>query len=94
MKIYGNDFNDLFPPNPDSGTTTPGHLWAGGNAAVGGAGQEFNPDILDDPKTSLLAPFTAVNHNSSNAGRQAHGQLPGPRTEKRGRRFRRLGRSR
>ena len=83
MKIYGNDFNDLFPPNPDSGTTTPGHSWAGGNAAVGG-GQEFNPDILDDPKTSLLAPY-GVNHQQFKCPADKRmGNYQGPRTEKRG----------
>ena len=60
MKVYGNDFNDLFPPNPDNGTTVAGECWAGGNAQVGGA-QEFNPDILNDPKTSLLVPYGVNN---------------------------------
>src|SRR5215211_3137725 len=55
MKIYQNDFNDLFPPNPDDGNTTPGFNWCPGQAGVNG-GQEFNPDILDDPKLSLLVP--------------------------------------
>jgi prepilin-type N-terminal cleavage/methylation domain-containing protein len=60
MKLYGNDFNDLFPPNPDDGNVTPGYCWCPGNVAPGGA-QEFNPDILDDPKLSLLVPY-GVNH--------------------------------
>lgn len=60
IKLYGNDFADLYPPNPDDGNTTPGYCWANGDASDGGA-QEFNPDILDDPKTSLLAPY-GINH--------------------------------
>lgn len=61
MKIYGNDFEDLFPPNPDDASrTSDGWSWATGDASDGGA-QEFNPDILDDPKKSLLVPYGA-NH--------------------------------
>lgn len=60
MKMYQNDFGDLFPPNPDDGNTTPGNNWCPGQAGVGGA-QEFNPDVLDDPKLSLLVPYGA-NH--------------------------------
>jgi prepilin-type N-terminal cleavage/methylation domain-containing protein/prepilin-type processing-associated H-X9-DG protein len=60
IKLYGTDFNDLYPPNPDNGSIVPGEVWAGGNAQIKGA-QEFNTDILDDPKTSLLVPY-GVNH--------------------------------
>ena len=59
-KLYAGDFNDLFPPNPDDGNTTVGYNWCPGQAGVGG-GQEFNPDILDDPTRSLLVPY-GVNH--------------------------------
>jgi prepilin-type N-terminal cleavage/methylation domain-containing protein len=62
MKLYQGDFNDLFPPNPDDGNVTPGYCWAPGNVQVGGP-QEFNPDILDDPKLSLLVPYGA-NHTT------------------------------
>jgi prepilin-type N-terminal cleavage/methylation domain-containing protein/prepilin-type processing-associated H-X9-DG protein len=55
-KLYSSDFNDLFPPNPDDGNTTPGHNWVPGQAGVGGA-DEFNPDILNDPTRSLLVPY-------------------------------------
>ena len=58
MKLYSGDFNDLFPPNPDDGNTTPGYAWVGGNVAINGP-QEFNPDILDDPTRSLLVPYGA-----------------------------------
>jgi prepilin-type N-terminal cleavage/methylation domain-containing protein/prepilin-type processing-associated H-X9-DG protein len=59
-KLYSGDFDDLFPPNPDTGTTVPGACWVDGNVQVGGP-QEFNPDILDNPQTSLLVPYGA-NH--------------------------------
>lgn len=59
-KLYSGDFNDLFPPNPDDGNTTPGYNWCPGQAGVGG-GQEFNPDILNDPARSMLVPY-GVNH--------------------------------
>jgi prepilin-type N-terminal cleavage/methylation domain-containing protein/prepilin-type processing-associated H-X9-DG protein len=57
---YTGDFNDVFPPNPDDGNTNPGQNWLGGQAGRGGAA-EFNPDILNDPKTSLLVPYGANN---------------------------------
>ena len=60
IKLYGTDFNDLYPPNPDNGSTVAGEVWAGGNCQVSGP-QEFNTDILDDPKTSLLVPY-GVSH--------------------------------
>jgi prepilin-type N-terminal cleavage/methylation domain-containing protein len=80
MKVYGNDFEDLFPPNPDTGTTTPGHCWAGGNSSVGG-GQEFNPDILDDPKTSLLVPYGATHTQFKCPADKRIGRYQGPRAD-------------
>lgn len=56
MHQYASDFNDLLPPNPDDGNTTPGYNWCPGQAGRGG-GQEFNPDILNDPTRSLLVPY-------------------------------------
>jgi prepilin-type processing-associated H-X9-DG protein len=44
-----------FPPNPDDGNITPGRNWIPGQAGRGGA-QEFNPDLLADPRRSLLFP--------------------------------------
>lgn len=83
MKLYGNDFEDLFPPNPDTGTTTPGHCWAGGNASVGG-GQEFNPDILNDPKTSLLVPYGANHVQFKCPADKRIGNYQGPRADLKG----------
>ena len=57
---YTLDFNEYYWPNPDDGNTTPGFNWCPGQAGSGG-GQEFNPDILNDPTRSLLVPFGA-NH--------------------------------
>lgn len=56
--LYTLDFNEYYWPNPDDGNTTPGYNWCPGQAGTGG-GQEFNPDILDDPTRSLLVPFGA-----------------------------------
>ncbi len=54
--MYTGDFQDFFPPNPDDGTTIAGHNWCPGQAGPGGA-QEFNKDVLRDPKTALLADY-------------------------------------
>jgi len=54
--LYTYDYHELFPPNPDDGTIAPGYVWCGGQAGIGGA-DEFNPDLLSDPKRSLLAPY-------------------------------------
>ena len=58
--LYAGDFNELLPPNPDDGNTTPGYNWCPGQAGRGG-GDEFNSDILRDPITSLLVPFIGKN---------------------------------
>jgi prepilin-type N-terminal cleavage/methylation domain-containing protein len=60
IKLYSSDYNDALPPNPDDGNTTPGKNWCPGEVNPGG-GQQFNPDILDDPTRNLLAPYGA-NH--------------------------------
>jgi prepilin-type N-terminal cleavage/methylation domain-containing protein len=57
LQLYAHDNNDFLPPNPDNGNVTPGHNWCPGQAGRGG-GQEFNPDILDDPSLALLAPYS------------------------------------
>src|SRR5579862_469535 len=36
VNTYTLDFNDLFPPNPDNGNTTPGYNWCSGEAGIGG----------------------------------------------------------
>ncbi len=60
MLMYTHDYHDLFPPNPDTGTYTPGYDWCTGSAGIGGS-QEFNSDILLDPTRSLLVPYTGRN---------------------------------
>lgn len=80
MKLYGNDFNDLFPPNPDDGNTTPGANWCPGQAGVGG-GQEFNPDILNDPKLSLLVPYGAGHQMFKCPADKRSGNYTGTRAE-------------
>ncbi len=58
--MYGLDFTDFFPPNPDDGNTVYGHNWCGGQAGRGGA-QEFNTDVLRDERRTLVAPYIAKN---------------------------------
>jgi prepilin-type N-terminal cleavage/methylation domain-containing protein/prepilin-type processing-associated H-X9-DG protein len=53
MILYASDATDFFPPNPDDGNTIPGYNWCSGEAGIGDP-QEFNPDVLKDPKLSLL----------------------------------------
>jgi prepilin-type N-terminal cleavage/methylation domain-containing protein/prepilin-type processing-associated H-X9-DG protein len=60
MIMYGGDNNDFFPPNPDDANTLPGYNWCGGDASIGGA-DEFNPDVLKDPKRNLLITYLAGN---------------------------------
>jgi prepilin-type N-terminal cleavage/methylation domain-containing protein len=58
--LYANESNDLLPPNPDDGNTTPGFNWVGGSAGIG-QGNEYDPNILKDPTRSLLTPFQGKN---------------------------------
>jgi prepilin-type N-terminal cleavage/methylation domain-containing protein len=60
MKLYDTDNSDYLPPNVDDGNTTPGDNWCPGDVAIGG-GQQFNPDVLDDPTRNMLNPYGA-NH--------------------------------
>jgi len=60
ISTYTVDSRDLYPPNPDDGNTTQGHNWCPGQAGRGGSA-EFNPDILKDSRTALLAPFIGNN---------------------------------
>jgi prepilin-type processing-associated H-X9-DG protein len=57
---YTVDMNDLYAPNPDDGTTTPGYIWCAGQAGIGG-GDEFDPDLMKDPTRTLVAPYVAGN---------------------------------
>jgi type II secretory pathway pseudopilin PulG len=56
LLLYAGDYGTYLPPNPDDGNLTPYHNWVGGEAGMGGA-QEFNPDILTNPASSMLAPY-------------------------------------
>ena len=60
MTLYGGDHNDLFPPNPDDANTVPGYNWCSGDVSIG-APNEFNPDVLKDPKLNLLISYLAGN---------------------------------
>jgi prepilin-type N-terminal cleavage/methylation domain-containing protein/prepilin-type processing-associated H-X9-DG protein len=60
MVLYAGDNNEFFPPNPDDGNTNAGYNWCSGNAGIGGA-QEFDPDVLKDPKLSLLITYLGGN---------------------------------
>jgi prepilin-type N-terminal cleavage/methylation domain-containing protein/prepilin-type processing-associated H-X9-DG protein len=53
MHLYTDDNNDFYPPNPDDANNYPGYNWCSGSAGIGQS-DEFNPDILADPKRSLL----------------------------------------
>src|SRR6266702_6786191 len=43
IHLYGSDYTDHMPPNPDDGNTAPGFNWCPGEAGRGGP-QEFNTD--------------------------------------------------
>ena len=60
MTMYASDHSEFFPPNPDDGNKVPGHNWCPGQAGPGGSA-EFDPDVLRDPKVSLLAPYLSGN---------------------------------
>ena len=62
LQVYGSENNDFLPPNPDDGNTTPGYNWCSGQAGIGQP-QEFDPDVLQDPKLSLLVPYLGGNVN-------------------------------
>jgi prepilin-type N-terminal cleavage/methylation domain-containing protein/prepilin-type processing-associated H-X9-DG protein len=60
MLTYTTDNSEFFPPNPDGGTTNPGYNWCAGEAGIGGA-DEFNPDLIKNPATSLLITYLGGN---------------------------------
>ncbi len=60
MILYGNDYTDFFPPNPDDANTKPGYNWCSGDASIGGP-DEFNPDVIKDPSRSLLISYLGGN---------------------------------
>lgn len=65
--IYTHDYNEFFPPNPDTVTGVPGGNWVAGNASgwmpfgSSGSPDAGNPDLLKDPKWNLLAPYIRTN---------------------------------
>jgi prepilin-type N-terminal cleavage/methylation domain-containing protein/prepilin-type processing-associated H-X9-DG protein len=68
MTLYTHDNYELFPPNPDDGTTLPGYDWAAGmvsgwmpNMSSGGSPDAGNPDRLKNRSTSLLALYLGGN---------------------------------
>ena len=56
LRLYTNENNDFYPPNPDDGNTDPGYNWCSGSAGIGGP-HEFDPDVLLDPTHSLLIKY-------------------------------------
>jgi len=56
MHMYALDSTDYLPPNYDDGNTVDYKNWCQGEAGVGGA-QEFDPDILKDPRKAMLVPY-------------------------------------
>jgi len=75
FNTYTLDFNDLYPPNPDDGTTEAGYIWVAGQGGIGGA-DEFDPDMLRDPIRTLVAPYVANNIGIFHC--PADTRLPGP----------------
>ena len=60
MILYGSENNDFFPPNPDDGNSLPGYNCCSGDVSTGAA-DEFNPDVLKDPKLNLLISYLSGN---------------------------------
>jgi prepilin-type N-terminal cleavage/methylation domain-containing protein/prepilin-type processing-associated H-X9-DG protein len=60
IHIYTGDANDLMPPNEDTSTPPDGHSWVIGNAGIGKS-DEFNPDVLQDPKKAVLQAYIGKN---------------------------------
>ena len=81
--VYASDFDDWLWPNPDDGNTRPGYNWCPGQAGKGG-GQEFNPDILNDPTRSLLVPYGAGHQIFGCPADKRTGRYNGPRQDLRG----------
>jgi prepilin-type N-terminal cleavage/methylation domain-containing protein/prepilin-type processing-associated H-X9-DG protein len=56
--MYTNDFDDLFPPNPDDGNTVQGHNWLAGS--MSNPTQATNTVYLTNPDYNLLATYTGT----------------------------------
>jgi prepilin-type N-terminal cleavage/methylation domain-containing protein len=61
---YALDSGDLFAPNPDDGTLTPGYNWCAASVTGGmpddpppAGSHVFDPDVLRDDKVSLITPY-------------------------------------
>jgi prepilin-type N-terminal cleavage/methylation domain-containing protein len=66
--MYTSDYQDLFPPNPDDGNSTPDYNWCAGQAGgwmpninAGGSPDAGNADILRDSRQSLISPYIGKN---------------------------------
>ena len=61
--LYTSENNEFFPPNPDDGNSIPGYNWCSGQAGdqPDDDQDEFNPDVLKDPKLSLLINYLGGN---------------------------------
>jgi prepilin-type N-terminal cleavage/methylation domain-containing protein len=60
MLCYAEDNHEFYPPNPDGGNLNPGYNWCAGEAGIGGP-DEFNPDVIKSPATSLLITYLGGN---------------------------------
>jgi len=60
LVLYSDENNGFFPPNPDDGNTTAGYNWCSGQAGIG-QDQEFDPDVLQNEKLSLLITYLGGN---------------------------------
>jgi prepilin-type N-terminal cleavage/methylation domain-containing protein/prepilin-type processing-associated H-X9-DG protein len=56
--MYTNDFEDMFPPNPDDGNTVEGHNWLAGN--MNNATHATNTIYLTDTRFNMLAAYTGA----------------------------------
>jgi len=61
VSLYTQDNHELFPPNPDDGSNIPGYAWCLGNVSISGGADQFDPDLIADPKRMLLASYTGTN---------------------------------
>jgi prepilin-type N-terminal cleavage/methylation domain-containing protein/prepilin-type processing-associated H-X9-DG protein len=66
--MYTGDNKELFPPNPDDGSTVQGYCWLAGSVtgwmptiAAGGDANAGNVSLLTNPSTDLLAPYIGNN---------------------------------
>jgi prepilin-type N-terminal cleavage/methylation domain-containing protein len=60
MLCYAEDNHEFYPPNPDGGNLNPGYNWCAGEAGIGDP-DEFNPDLIKNPATSLLIAYLGGN---------------------------------